>query len=374
MKKTIYLCGPDTALPEGQSLGSKGKANNWRSIVFHFCLKHGVQVINPLTEVKSTLNTNGLSFIAEDRTRKEVEQALSLIDRCDFLLANLYTPDESSWIPLIYSHNKGKHNIVWTPFPVSPWLASYAKASFESLESALEYILVQAEDNQKSIIDWSIQYETSLKEHSEKFPTSGDADFQYFPGETKKSILLVAPHATSYWHLGNLCEAESYTGALTAALSRLTNSHGIINSYCSAEDSLYTYAGLSSAKPITNPLVSFIRKIIGIHQIKFLLVMRGSSWDSERDLKAKNYIPTTSHSHLITTFNTSLQKHAALRHIGYKETETSDNDDLARLASTLQIPIIELTIHKSFLIPQMQRAHYHNLTTMLEAVIDEVAE
>ncbi|HEY9886738.1 MAG TPA: hypothetical protein V6C96_05690, partial [Vampirovibrionales bacterium] len=102
MKKTVYLCGPDITIPEGQKISG----NSWRAAAFHFCLKHNLQVINPLTEVKNTLNTNGKSFLAEDRTRKEVEKSLTLVDRCDFVLCNLHSPDESSWVPLIYAHNK----------------------------------------------------------------------------------------------------------------------------------------------------------------------------------------------------------------------------------------------------------------------------
>ncbi len=371
MKKTVYLCGPDLALPDNQTLASKGKAISWRAATFHFCLKHGIQVINPITEVKSALNTNGHSFIAGDRTRKEIEQALSLVDRCDFLLANLYSPDESSWIPLIYAHGKGKQTVVWTPFPVSPWLASYAKASFESLEAGIEYILAQANDDQKSIIDWSIQYETSLKERSEKFPIDGDADFQYFPGDENKNVLIVAPHATSYWHFGDLFEAENYTGALSAALGRLTGSHSIVSSYCSAEDSMYT--SMSSNKSSTNPLVNFIKKIIDIHKIELVLLIRGNNWLQERDLKAQFYLPSTEFdSSKLHRFQNALQEQSSARHINCRQEKGGEDYPLKKLAASLQKPIVELSIHKSFLIPQMQRAQYHNLVTMLEATLDEV--
>ena len=90
MKNTIYLSGPDDNIPEGQSLKPKNKILSWRSTAFQFCLKQGLQVVNPLMQVKETLNSNGHSFIANDRTRKEVETAFALIDRCDFVLANLY--------------------------------------------------------------------------------------------------------------------------------------------------------------------------------------------------------------------------------------------------------------------------------------------
>jgi nucleoside 2-deoxyribosyltransferase len=370
LKKTIYLSGPEIVTQDNQAMGLKG--TSWRSVAFQVCLKQGIQVINPLTEVKSTLNTNGRSFIAGDRSRKEVEQALGLIDRCDFLLANLYSADESSWIPLTYAHNKGKQTVVWTPFPLSPWLASYANASFESLHDAIEFIIAQSHDDQKSIIDWSIQYETSLKERSEKFPIDGDADFQYFPGDDKRSVLLIAPHATSYWHLGGLLETESYTGALGAALSRLTGNHAIVTSYCSAEDSLYTFAGTSSLKPITNPLISFIQKIIDIHKIKLLLVLRGNSWQAERDLKVKLFLSSENTPDYANLFFSILKRQAAARHIGYKHENAQPDEDLHRLASAIKIPIVEMTVHKAYLTPHMQRAQYCNLVTMLEAVLDEV--
>jgi hypothetical protein len=372
MKKSLYLCGPDMQIPEGQALASKSP-QSWRSAVFHFCMKQGIQVINPLAEAKNTLNTNGRMFIAEDRSRKEVEQALGLVDRCDFLLANLHNSDESSLIPLIHGYNQGKHTVVWTPFPVSPWIGSYAKASFDSLEDTLEHLVIQSFDDQKSIIDWSIQYENGLKGQSEKFPPGGEPDFQYFPGEGNKPVLILAPHATSYWHLGGLVEAEGYTGALSSSLSRLTGNPSIISSYCSAEDSLYTFNSSSLSKSITNPLIGFIEKLIKLHNLKMILVFRGSHWDSRRELNVQSFLPASINSceHL-DEFKRILDYQSQNRQISCKFDKASSESQLKELSNFFKIPILEIAVHKSFLIPQMQRAHYHNLVTMLEAALNQV--
>ncbi|MDX1921328.1 MAG: hypothetical protein SFU25_11425 [Candidatus Caenarcaniphilales bacterium] len=370
MKKTIYLSGPDIQLSEQNPFGNVG----WRSAVFHFCLKHGVQVINPLTEVKNTLNTDGKIYISGDRSRKEVEQALGLIDRCDFVLSNLYSADESSWVPLIYAHNKGKHSVVWAPFPVSPWLASYTRASFEKLEHALEYILTQADDMQKSVVDWSIQYEASLKDRSERFPVDGEADFQFFPGNTNFPFLFVAPHATSYWHLGSFVEAESFTGAMTAAVSRLTGAHAIVNSYCSAEDSLYTIGKTgrsASAKSSTNPLISFINKVVQVHKINCLIIVRSCPWENERGLQVHKYLPNDSENSVVQSFLQLLSKKAEARHIKTSLESTQIDNELNNLALALNLPVLEMKIHKSLLLPQLQRAQYHNFLAMLEEAVNE---
>ncbi|MDJ0625200.1 MAG: hypothetical protein QNJ31_02390 [Candidatus Caenarcaniphilales bacterium] len=366
MKKNIYLCGPDLQLSEGGPLGQ----TSWRSAVFHFCLKRGIQVINPLTEVKDSLNSNGLSFISGDRSRKEVEKNLSLIDRCDYVLANLYSADESSWIPLIHAHNKGKQVIAWTQFPVNPWLASYTRASFEQIEDALEYIVSQVHDDQKSIIDWSIQYEIGLKEKSEKFPIEGETDFQYFPGTTDNQTLLIAPHATSYWHLGILNEGESYTGALTAALGRLTGVNTIVSSYCSAEDSLYTVGNPLNIKTTTNPLIAFINKLVQVHQLERIVIIRGRNWQNNRGIIVKSYSPDNYSKDCEAKLIEVIKKHSQMRHIDFTFKEVAENSDLARLCNALEKPIIEISIHKACLIPEMQRAQYHNLISMLEETIN----
>ncbi len=367
MKQNLYLSGPDIAIPQNQSLGEYKNKSSWRSAVFHFCLKHGIQVINPLTEVKSKLNTNGKSFLAEDRTRKEVEKAFSLIDRCDFVLTSLYSPDESSLIPLVYAHNKGKHTIVWTPFPLSPWLASYSKASFERLESAFEYLISKSSSDQKSIIDWSIQYENSLKEKSEKFPIEGETDFQYFPAEEKKHILLIAPHATSYWHLGSLNEAENYTGSLTAAISRLADCQAIVSSYSSAENSLYTF----NNKPSSSPLIAFIQKMLELNKVKFILVFRGKTWSESRNINVK-ISPLNADSKTINQFKQILQYKTSNRQIESSFELLAEESALAKLERIFEIPIIEIHIHKSFLIPEMQRANYNNFISAFEEIIDEL--
>lgn len=373
MKKTIYLSGPDVG--EQNNLGNY--AGGWRSLVFHFCLKHGIQVINPLTEVKSSLNTDGKSYISGDRSRKEVEQALGLIDRCDFVLSNLYSADESSWVPLIYAHNKGKHSVVWAPFPVSPWLASYAKASFEKLDHALEYILTQTDDMQKSVVDWSIQYESSLKERSEKFPIDGEADFQFFPSSVNSPFLFVSPHATSYWHMGSYKEAEGFTGAITAALSRLTGVHAVVSSYCGADDSLYTVGktGRSNLSKISSsPLINFLNKLIQVHKIRCLILIRANPWEAERGIHLQQVKPDDSENNLFEDLIQNILQKSHARQIKVKEAINSDNIELLNLSSMLQVPILELTIHKSLLMPQMQRAQYHNFLSMLEEAIGEFSD
>jgi hypothetical protein len=372
MKQTLYLSGPDMLLGEGQFPGASSQMS-WRSAAFHFCIKYGIQVINPLTEVKGKVNSNGKSFIADDRTRKEVEVAHSLIDRSDFILTNLYSPDESSWIPLTYAHGRGKHTIAWTPFPVSPWLVSYVKASFENLQDALEYLVKQVADDQRSLIDWSLQYEHSLRERSDKFPSEGDTDFQFFPGDGKNQILLLAPHSTSYWHLGSLEEAESYTGALAACLSRLSGCMAVVSSFCSAEDSLYTFPSHSPLRPTTNPLIGLLQRVIKKNKTKLAVIIRGQSWRADRSLKVSIYPSSAegSLSEVSNTFIGSLANKAQARNMSYSQNISSQENELSRLASFLDADIIELSVHKSYLIPHLQRAQYHSLITMLEEVIDE---
>ena len=141
----------------------------------------------------------------------------------------------------------------------------------------------------------------------------------------------------------------------------------IISSYCSAEDSLYT----SSLKSSSNPLIGFIQKIISIHKIKFLIVFRGNSWQAERDLKVKSFLLSEKASNsYLQAFLGNLQKQAELRQINYKLENATPENDLQRLAFALSVPVVEIQVHKSFLIPQLQRAQYHNLVNMLEATLN----
>ncbi|MDX1918510.1 MAG: hypothetical protein SFT81_05155 [Candidatus Caenarcaniphilales bacterium] len=369
LKKSLYLAGPDIPLPENHMKGFKD-AVTWRAAAFHYCLKYGVQVINPIAEIKDTLNTNGRSFIAGDRTRKEVEAALALIDRCDYMLVNLYEADESSWIALIYAHNRGKQVIAWTPFPLSPWLGSYTRASFERLDDALEYVLAQSTDDHKNVIDWSIQYETGLKERSEKFPSDGETDFQYFSASSDKPIIMLAPHATSYWQLGQLFEAENYTGALAASLCRITGIQGLISSYSNIEDSFYNFQGAHSAKTLLQPQIGFLSKLVQMHRLRVGLLLRLKSWQESREIKLHIHADLSLRSDPLRAFCTYTETFAQARNLRLGCEFAEEENSLLRLSRFLGMPLIEIFIHKSSLIPQMQRAPYHNVLSLLEEAID----
>jgi hypothetical protein len=291
-----------------------------------------------------------------------------LIDQSDFVLSNLHSPDESGLASLCYAHNKGKHTVAWTPFPLSPWLASYAKASFEKLEHALDYILIQSQDMQKSIVDWSIQYEASLRDRSERFPNEGESDFQFFSSGEKSPFLVIAPHATSYWHLGSFREAESYTGAVAAALSRLTGIHSLVSSYSSPEDSLYSASADLDLQSINNPLLSFIKRIIATHKIKFVLILRSKEWESERGISLSKFdFPDEAPES--RGFAKLLESKTFNRHIKFTENNCLQEHPLKSLVRVIKLPVLELQIHRSLLMPQLHRAQYHNLLCMLEETI-----
>jgi hypothetical protein len=60
------------------------------------------------------------------------------------------------------------------------------------------------------------------------------------------------------------------------------------------------------------------------------------------------------------------------RHISCKFDRSLSKSPLKELSNFFRIPIMEITVHKSFLITQMQRAHYHNLVNMLEAALNKI--
>lgn len=355
-QKTVYLAGKDIAY---------AKEESWRSYSFQFCLKQGLQIVNPLALAKSKLNTGSRAYYADSRSRHEVEEVFNAIDRSDLLLANLHEADESAWVPLIYARNKGKPTVVWGAFPLSPWLASYVNASFNDLQEALEYLVLVSQDEDKSAVDWSLQFESGLRENSERFPYEGQVDFQYFSGEASSPYLLLAPHATSYWSFGSLKPAESFTGAVAAACSRLTGAHALVPSYCRAEDTIYNYASL---KHIHDPLLETIFRQKKIHGLELLVLVRGSTWDEPRGISASMLAGLEDNSRLQGVLS-RLKEEGERRQIAVRTLELEgDQEGLGVLAEALQIPILTLSVHKSLLVPSMQRAHYFNLISLLDTV------
>ena len=360
--KTVYLCGSpatpcpaalarELALPLSDDL-------SWFGAAVQYCLKAGLKVVNPLLrEGKGSLNSNGNSFIAAERSRHEVEAELLALEQADFVLANLHRADLETLSKLIWASQRGLYTVVWTEFPVDPWLVSQARACFGELAEALADLHEHAQHDLGSVIGWAKRFEVGLRERSERLPPPGELDSLFFPGAGE--ILLLAPYATAHWHGANYQPAEYYTGALTAALHKLTGLPALLTNYCLLDDPLAP-SGSYQDHPYQNVLAQLIERV----SPRELLVLRGQT------AGALGYQT----SHPSTTGSESIVSQCLVRQLVQHQLTAEQNgtrDELQKLSDHYQRPVTAVTIPRVQRLPEQNPAAFYQLTSALAATLQD---
>lgn len=349
MPTLVYLSGPITY---SSSDPLSPITPDWKAYAASTFLRSGITVANPIE-----LDLSG--FVTKvDEAAGSIKHSLSLIDKADSLLANLTQLTESTTMEMFYAHNQGKQVVVVGNEPFSPWVMFHSEARFHKLKEALDYLVKQP--SSLDTVTWSTQFESGLKRKSEQYPPEGKNDFEYYGGSLP--VLVLAPHATSYFREGNLHSQESYTGTLAVLLHKLTQCHSLISSYCLVADPVCY---------LNSPYVNFLSQLIKKIDVKLVLVLHGSGWNNPNDL----IISSWNKSSLINKAEylnllVSMLVVKEFKDIGYDSPDMGSSLKTHKTIShllfeDLNIPTIKLEIHKRYRLPQLQPSLYSNLYTAL---------
>lgn len=349
MTTSVYLSGPPGAVNDPLLSIS----TDWKAYAASTFLRSGITVANPIE-----LDLTGfINDVGEQSGITSVKHSLGLIDKADSLLANLTQLTESVTMEMFYAHRQGKQVVVVGNEPFSPWVMFHSEIRFQKLKEALDYLV-----NYSSAFDtvtWSTQYESHLKSRAEQFPPQGEYDFDYYGGASP--VLVLAPHATSYFKDGKLCRAESYTGALSVLLHKLTGCHSLISSYCAAADpELY----------FDSPFVKFLSQLVKKIDLKLVVILHGiEDWENQNDIVVNSWnkdslINKTEYLNLLI----SLLKVKNFKNVGF-DLKDSQNLQLKTMShflfEELKIPVLRLDIHKKYRIPKLHPELYLNMQTAL---------
>ena len=347
MTTSVYLSGP----PAVQLADPASPIQtDWKAYAASTFIKSGITVANPIE-----LDLSG--FITKvDELSSTVKHSLNLIDRADSLLANLTQLTESTTMEIFYAYNQGKQVVVVGNEPFSPWVMFHSEARFHKLKEALDYLVKQP--SSLDTVTWSTQFETSLKKKSEQYPPEGELDFEYYGGSLP--VLVLSPHATSYFKEGAFYAPESYTGTMAVLLHKLTQCHSLITSYCIAADPVFY---------LTSPYVNFLTQLLKKLDFKMVLILHGAEWATPNEL----IISSWNKSSLINKAEylnllTSMLKIKDFKSIGYDLPDiTAINTKTINhlLFEDFNVPTIRLEINKRYRLPQLQPTLYSNLYTAL---------
>ena len=363
MPTSVYLSGPSLPISQADPSLPLQYTPDWKAYAASMFLRSGLTVANPIE-----LDLSGfVTKVDESVQLSTVKHSLALIDKADCLLANLTQVSESTTMEMFYAHNQGKQVVVVGNEPYSPWVLFHSEARFQKLKEALEYLVKQQPGF--DTIAWSSQFEANLKKKSEQYPPEGELDFEYYGGTLP--VLVIAPHATSYFQEGNLYPGESYTGSMAVLLHKLSGCHSLITSYCALADPVYY---------LNSPFVNFLCQLTKKISLKLVLVLHGPEWSSARSTNGliisswnnSSLINKTEYLHLLI----SMLKIKDFKEIGFDTCHpelfsfspsiSNDKKTINHLLfEDLTLPTIKLDIHKRYRVPQLQPTLYSNLYTAL---------
>lgn len=315
---------------------------DWRSVATCRLQQNGLKVLNPL---ELTWLPNELGQAHERRVRN----ALSQIDQCDALLANLHKSSYGTAMELFYAHQRGKVVTVIGQSPFSPWVVSHSQARFEDFDEALDFLI--GEQPRFNRVAFSNHYEGLLAERYEQFPPDGEHDYQFLGGDLP--VLLVAPHATASFKEGEFQEADAYTGALAALLHRLSGCHSLISNFCSAADPCFYRE---------TPLRRAFTGIVKSGEIGLAIFLLGAAWQETPGLQ-------------VSTAGDNEDNFGMRTRLALSELEpvgTCQVEPLAKFTQDeLGIPTVVVRLHKRYRMPRLQPMPYVKITSILNKLITE---
>jgi hypothetical protein len=352
MLSSVYLTGETI---EAQELSELTMAPDWRAVATNKLQRYGLRVVNPLELTWSNVDSLEAIDLSEGSDSR-VRRALDLIDQSDALLANLNRSSYSTAMELFYAHRRGKMVTVVGHPPFNPWVVSHSQARFGDIDEAIEYII--GEKPQGLPFNWALQYEALLAERYEQFPPAGEPDYRFLGGNLP--VLVVAPHATAFWHEGEFQEADAFTGSMAALLNRMSNCHSLISNYCCAADPCWY---------LETPMRRAFADIVKSGRIGLVLFLLGSSWHEAPGLQLSCYGPSPLQN--ADYANRLKNKLSVLEHVS---TETSDFQvkPLVRFsAEELGVPTMVLKMHKRYRMPRLQLETFGQIVHFLREYLEE---
>ena len=351
MLSTIYLTG-DTV--EAQSLIAQAALPDWRTVAMSKLQRYGLKVVNPL-ELPWSSEKNELADFTESVDGR-VRRALDLIDQCDALLANLNKSSYGTAMEMFYAHRRGKTVTVIGQSPFNPWVLSHSQARFGDIDTAINYLI--GEQSQSAPINWTLHYEALLAERYEQFPPPGEPDYKFLGGECP--ILVLAPHATSYWREGEFEEAESFTGSMSAILNKSSGCHSLLTNYCCVADPCYY---------LETPLRRAFADIVKTGQIGLVIILSGTSWHEAPGLQVSAAGPD---ERVCDEYVNRLKNKLGLIEPIIDDGSEKPISPLMRFAANeLGVPTIVVSMHRRYRMPRLQGQLFSKVVGALSEFILE---
>ncbi|MBX9685989.1 MAG: nucleoside 2-deoxyribosyltransferase [Candidatus Obscuribacterales bacterium] len=322
---------------------------DWRTLAISKLQKYGLRIVNPIDWAMPT-------SVEIDNVEKRVRRALDLIDQCDAVLANLHRSNYGTAMEIFYAHRRGKMVTVVGPAPFSPWVLTHSQKRFSDLSPALDFLI--EESLQTDILNWALQFESGLSSHYEEYPPAGEQDFQFFGGELP--ILVLAPHASTYFRDGEFLEPDFFTGAMASSLHRSTRCHSAVSTYCSpADPCFYTQT----------PLVRAVADIVKSGQVGLVLIVLGLNWHEASAVLLEGMGPDRVETEeLLSRLRSKLSN---LDQVGLREPADDVKTLMKFISQTMSVPVISMRVHRRFRMPRLQPEAFMQMNNAISQFIIE---
>jgi hypothetical protein len=322
---------------------------DWRTLAISRLQRNGLRVVNPIEWA--------IPESAEiDRVEKRVQRALDLIDQCDAVLANLHRSNYGTAMEIFYAYRRGKMVTVVGQSPFSPWVVTHSQARFQELNRALDFLIEKR--LQTDVLNWALQFESGLSRRYEEYPPAGEKDYQFFGGDLP--VLVLAPHASTYFRDGEFLEPDFFTGALSSSVNRLSRCHAALACYCSAADPCCYF---------NTPLVRAVADLVKAGQIGLVLIVLGLNWHEAAAVVLEYMGPDNAGT--LELASRLRMKMSCLDQVVMRDPSEDVKQLMEFLSDTLLVPAITMRVHRRFRMPRLQPEAFLNLADQLSQFISE---